>query len=127
MYVCVYIYTYRASNPTDSSVISTFQLRTTEIGLIYYGSGHYLDSSSSESSSGPAAKKKCQAGGKFKVSWKLPVGITASSKGAEYAHCKLCMRDFSIAHGGFNDITRHIKGPIHQQRFNDSSSTILKV
>ncbi len=23
------------------------------------------------------------AGGKFKVSWKLPVGITASSKGAE--------------------------------------------
>ncbi len=49
---------------------------------------------SSESSSGPAAKKKCQAGGKFKVSWKLPVGITASSKGAE---CP--MRDFSIAHG----------------------------
>ncbi len=41
------------------------------------------NSSSSESSSGPAAKKKCQAGGKFKVSWKLPVGITASSKGAE--------------------------------------------
>ncbi len=42
----------------------------------------WANSSSSESSSGPAAKKKCQAGGKFKVSWKLPVGITASSKGA---------------------------------------------
>ncbi len=68
------------------------------------------------SSSGPAAKRKCQAGRKFKVSWKLPVGITASSKGAE-CHCKLCMRDFSIAHGGFND------GPIHQQRFKDSGST----
>ncbi len=45
------------------------------------------------------AKKKCQAGGKFKVSWKLSVGITASSKGAE-CHCKLCMRDFSIAQPG---------------------------
>ncbi len=36
------------------------------------------------------------------------------------------MRDFSIAHGGFNnDITRHIKWPIHQQRFKDSSSNIV--
>ncbi len=71
----------------------TFQLRTTEIGLILrewalFGNYYliYFDmanSSSSESSSGLAAKKKCQAGGKFKVSWKLPVGITASSKGAK--------------------------------------------
>ncbi len=43
------------------------------------------------------------------------------------AHCKLCMRDFSIAHGDFNDITRHIKGPIHQQRFKDSSSNIVSM
>ncbi len=71
------------------------------------------NSSSSESSSGPVAKKKCQAGGKFKVSWKLPVGITASSKGAE---CPL-----QVVHERY--ITRHIKGPIHQQRFKDSSST----
>ncbi len=67
----------------------TFQLQTTEIGLILrewalFGNNvDMANSSSSESSSGPAAKKKCQAGGEFKVSWKLPVGITASSKGAE--------------------------------------------
>ncbi len=70
-----------------------------------------------------AVKKKCQAGGKFKSSWKLPDGIIASSKGDQYAHCKLCKSDFSVAHGGFNDITRHARGPTHQQRFKDSNST----
>jgi hypothetical protein len=75
------------------------------------------------SGSGPTAKKVCQAGGKFRASWKLSVGITASSKGSQYAHCKLCMSDFSVAHGGLNDITRHTKGPTHQRRFKDSSST----
>ena len=64
-----------------------------------------------------ATKKKCLAGGKFKASWKLPDGIITSSKGDQYAHCKLCKSDFSVAHGGFNDITRHSKGPTHQQRF----------
>lgn len=39
---------------------------------------------------GSAAKKKCQPGGKFKATWKLPDGIIASSKGDQYAHCKLC-------------------------------------
>jgi hypothetical protein len=28
-----------------------------------------------------ATEKKCQVGGKFKASWKLPDGIIASSKG----------------------------------------------
>ncbi len=96
----------------------TFQLRTTEIGLILREWALFANYSSSESSSGPAAKKKCQAGGKFKVSWKIPVGITASSKGAE---CPL-----QVVHerfGGFNDIIQHIKGPIYQQRFKDSGST----
>jgi hypothetical protein len=59
-------------------------------------------------------KWKCQAGGKFKTSWRLPEGITASTnKGDQYAYCKLCNRDFSVAHGGFNDVTWHIKGPVH--------------
>ena len=40
-----------------------------------------------------AVKKKCQAGGKFKASWKLPDGIMASSKGDQYAHCKFCKSD----------------------------------
>ncbi len=97
----------------------TFQLRNTEIGLILrewalFGRRNLIwaNSSSSESSSGPAAKKKCQAGGKLR---KLPVGITASSKGA-----------LEVVHERFQysswEITRHIKGPIYQ-RFKDSSST----
>ena len=56
-------------------------------------------------------KRKCPAGRKFKASWKLPAGIMASSKGDQYAHCKLCKSDFSVVHGGFNDVTRHTKGP----------------
>ena len=70
-----------------------------------------------------ATKKKCLAVGKFKASWKLPDGIITSSKCDQYAHCKLCKSDFSVAHGGFNDITRHSKGPTHQQRFKYSNST----
>ncbi len=62
----------------DRNVSVCYQTLTLRGGL-----GTRLYSSSSESSSGPAAKKKCQAGEKFKVSWKLLVGITASSKGAE--------------------------------------------
>ncbi len=91
----------------------TFQLRNTEIGLIlrkWALFGKYLIWSSSARRS---------AGGKFKVSWKLPV---ASSKGAE---CPLQVVHERF-HVGFNDITRHIK-PIHQQRFKDSSSNIVSM
>ena len=75
------------------------------------------------SSSSSAAKKKCQPTGKFKSSWKLPEGITASSKGDRYAYCKLCSSHFGVAHGGLNDLSRHIKGPFHLQRLKDSQST----
>ncbi len=58
------------------------------------------------------SKKKCPAGGKFKASWKLPVGILASSKGEHHAHCcTLCNSHFSVAHWGFNDVTWHEAGP----------------
>ena len=54
------------------------------------------------------------------VFWKLPDGIIASSKGDQYAHCKLCKSDISVAHGGFNYITHHVRGPTHQQRCNST-------
>jgi len=44
--------------------------------------------------SGPVTKKKHQAGGTttgtFKASWNKSVKIVASSKGDQFAQCKLC-------------------------------------
>lgn len=34
-----------------------------------------------------------------------------------------CASHYSVAHGGFNDISCHARGPTHQQRFKDGSST----
>ena len=42
--------------------------------------------------------------------WDLPPYITESTKGENYAYCKLCSSHFSVSHGGFHDITRHING-----------------
>ncbi len=78
-----------------------------------------------EDSSGatPAAKRKSQCKGKFKRSWKLPEGVVASTKGDGYAYCKLCVSHFCVIHGGFNDVSRHIKGFNHLQRLKDSLGT----
>ena len=72
----------------------------------------------------PTAKRKCLNGGRFRPSWKLPDGIVASTKGERYAYCKLCMSHFSLLHGGLNDVSRHVKGPAHQQRLKDSRTTL---
>ena len=61
--------------------------------------------------------------GIFKATWKLPVHITASKWGSMYAYCKLCASNFSVSHGGFNDVKRHIEGYRHQDKLKDSSST----
>ena len=37
-----------------------------------------------------------------------------------FAQCNLCMSDFSIVHGGKNDVTTHINGK--QYKLNASSS-----
>ena len=44
---------------------------------------------------------------------KLLPGIIASKKGPEFGFCKYCSVDFGIGHGGFNDITRHVKTKSH--------------
>ena len=74
----------------------------------------------------PPAKKKAKtvtqssSHAKFKPSWKLPLYITSSSKGNKYAYCKLCSSHFTVSHGGFNDLKRHVDGAGHQQRLKDS-------
>ena len=49
--------------------------------------------------------------------------FTASTQGDKFVHCKLCRSHFSVAHGGFNDVTRHVQGLSHQQRLKDTQST----
>ena len=71
---------------------------------------------------GTASKRKC-AGGKLKRSWKLPPGLCASTKGDTYAYCKFCRSHFTVAHGGFNDVSRHVLGSTHQQRLKDGQGT----
>ena len=53
---------------------------------------------------------------KFKRSWSLPQHITFSSKGDSFAYCRLCSSHFSVSHGGFNDVKRHVSGSVHQRR-----------
>lgn len=38
-----------------------------------------------------------------------------STKGPHFAHCGVCHRDFSISHGGRNDITKHCASSTHKE------------
>ena len=43
--------------------------------------------------------------------------------GDTFAHCSLCGSDFSITHGGKNDVTTHVKGKKHKQAAGAASSS----
>ena len=43
--------------------------------------------------------------------------------GPTFARCGRCLSDFSISHGGRNDVTTHIKGKIHKEKGQEASST----
>ena len=62
------------------------------------------------------AKKKPKSLAQFKATWVLPPGIAASKKkGIHFAFCKYCNIDFSVSHGGFNDVTRHVDNQTHKK------------
>lgn len=85
-----------------------------------------IESSTSADEQPPLRKKKRYSeskGGRFKASWTLPPHIEASTKGDKFANCRLCNSHFSVSHGGFNNITRHVKGAGHLQRLKDAQST----
>ena len=44
--------------------------------------------------------------------------IVSSSKGACYAYCTACRFDFSIAHGGLRDVTKHLERASHKSNEN---------
>ena len=63
----------------------------------------------------PAKRKACR----FLSTWTLPPWIAASSKGLSCAYCKLCKEDFTVTHGGFNDVKRHVAGKGHQKHYKE--------
>ena len=74
----------------------------------------------------PARLKKRRTvggSGKFKCSWNLPPHIVRSRKGQQFAKCTLCRSDFSVSHGGFNDVTRHVNGIIHVEKLREAQSS----
>ena len=79
-----------------------------------------------DSTVAPSTSKRRKHGsgmGRFKLGWNLPPYITSSRKGYKFSLCKLCSSDFSITHGGFNDIKRHVEGLNHQRRLKQSKQS----
>ena len=68
-------------------------------------------------------KALASGGGKFKLSWNLPPHIVGSRKGTKFAKCTLCHSDFSVSHGGFNDVIRYVNSPVHVERLKDAQSS----
>ena len=66
----------------------------------------------------PPAKRKPA---RFLSSWTLPPGITSSSKGPSFAYCKFCNDNFSVTHGGCNDVKRYVQGKGHEKRYKEVS------
>ena len=78
--------------------------------------GDSSDSDCESSTVTAGAHKKPKKAARFLSTWKLPPGIIASKKGPKFAFCKYCSADFGIGHGGFNDITRHVKTKSHENK-----------
>ena len=78
--------------------------------------GDSSDSDCESSTATAGVQKKPKKAARFLTTWKLPPGIIASKKGPEFAFCKYCSVDFGIGHGGFNDITRHVKTKSHENK-----------
>ncbi|KAG8590542.1 hypothetical protein GDO81_006790 [Engystomops pustulosus] len=59
-------------------------------------------------------KKKAKRLSHFKDAWmKEHPFLKKSRRGNSFAFCELCAADFSVGHGGYNDITRHIATDKH--------------
>lgn len=43
--------------------------------------------------------------------------------GDTFAHCSLCNSDFSVSHGGKNDVTVHVKGKHHREAAKEVART----
>ena len=62
----------------------------------------------------PTPLKKQKRDCKYQLEWKQS-GISQSKRGPSFARCDVCNCDFSIAHGGANDVKRHLITAKHQE------------
>ena len=62
----------------------------------------------------PVPQKKPKRDCKYQLDWKLS-GVSRSKKRSSFARCDVCNCDFSIAHGGANDVKRHLTTGKHQE------------
>ena len=68
--------------------------------------------------------KKPRYSCKFKSEWIKEFDFIAkSTKGMEYARCKVCGVDFSVSNSGRCDITKHSKTAIHSKSMESLQST----
>ena len=58
---------------------------------------------------------------KWQDAWadKYP-GVRKSPKGESFALCSICQDDFSVSHGGRNDVEKHIAGKKHKAKVVDA-------
>ena len=66
--------------------------------------------------------KKARRESKFQQEWK-DYGMVGSTRGPTFARCKLCNTDISVAHGGVNDVKKHLATSKHQEMANSVSSS----
>ena len=52
---------------------------------------------------------------KFRAEWLKTFPWLSKSNSKFYGRCKLCNKDFSISHGGINDVKYHGNGIGHKQ------------
>lgn len=77
------------------------------------------------SNPGQDVKKRPRYSAKFKPEWSKDFDgiIRKSSKGESHAFCTLCSVDFTVSHGGKNDVQRHTETTNHQARARQAKGT----
>lgn len=73
-----------------------------------------------EADEGPSAKKhkrECS----YRSEWQSS-GVSASKRGANFAHYDICGSEFKIGHGGIGDVKKHIATAKHQEMARVSNS-----
>jgi hypothetical protein len=70
-----------------------------------------------DQSTNQSPKKRVKWSQRYLASYALELpGIQVSTISKEHAFCSICSVDFSVAHGGRNDVSKHVKGKKHEER-----------